>query len=277
VLRGPLPEPNDEDADLRYSPRGSADARGHTCTVAPAARRLDGLHVPGFVTGSRRSREQPIRNVALMGTRPAAAMKMLMSLTPAFAYAGPDPRTASNPMWAGFGYPPRHPRLVIAAAVAQTHLRRSVRRRHEDGEQREHIRRGIDEGARLVTGGPDTPEGPQRGYFVAPTVLSAVRSDMAIAQEEVLGPVLSILGYEDEEDAIRIANDSHFGLSGAAWSADEARAVRVARRIRTGQVDVNGGAFNPCAPFGGVGCSGKGRELGRHGFDEFSYMKSIPL
>ena len=96
---------------------------------------------------------------------------------------------------------------------------------------REHIRRGIDEGARLVTGGPDAPEGLQRGYFVAPTVLSAVRSDMAIAQEEVFGPVLSILGYEDEEDAIRIANDSRFGLSGAVWSADEARAVRVARRI----------------------------------------------
>ena len=142
---------------------------------------------------------------------------------------------------------------------------------------REHIRRGIDEGARLVTGGPDAPEGLQRGYFVAPTVLSAVRSDMAIAQEEVFGPVLSILGYEDEEDAIRIANDSRFGLSGAVWSADEARAVRVARRIRTGQVDVNGGAFNPAAPFGGVGCSGNGRELGRHGFDEFSYMKSIQL
>ena len=142
---------------------------------------------------------------------------------------------------------------------------------------REHIRRGIDEGARLVTGGPDAPEGLQRGYFVAPTVLSAVRSDMAIAQEEVFGPVLSILGYEDEEDAIRIANDSRFGLSGAVWSADEARAVRVARRIRTGQVDVNGGAFNPAAPFGGVGCSGNGRELGRHGFDEFSYVKSIQL
>jgi len=142
---------------------------------------------------------------------------------------------------------------------------------------REHIRRGIDEGARLVAGGPDAPEGLQRGYFVAPTVLSAVRSDMAIAQEEVFGPVLSILGYEDEEDAIRIANDSRFGPSGAVWSADEARAVRVARRIRTGQVDVNGGAFNPAAPFGGVGCSGNGRELGRHGFDEFSYMKSIQL
>jgi aldehyde dehydrogenase (NAD+) len=133
----------------------------------------------------------------------------------------------------------------------------------------------IDEGARLVTGG--APEGLQRGYFVAPTVLSAVRSDMTIAQEEVFGPVLSILGYEDEEDATRIATDTRFGLSGAVWSADEARAVPVARRIRTGQVDVNLGAFNPAASFGGVSCSGNGRELGRHGFDGFSYMKSIHL
>ena len=87
---------------------------------------------------------------------------------------------------------------------------------------REHIRRGIEEGARLVTGGADAAEGLQRGYFVAPTVFSDVRSDMAIAQEEIFGPVLSILAYDDEEDAIRIANDSRYGLSGAVWSADEA-------------------------------------------------------
>ena len=271
---------------------------------------LDGLHVLGFVTGSERSREQLIRNVALMGTRPAAAINALISLTLAFAYAGPDPRTANNPMWAGFGYPgapgiepggaeaptpfvPAGSQVtadvcivgsgagggLIAGMLAQSGLDDVVlAEAHRLGDPfdadtkmgplvsaeqrervREHIRRGIDEGARLVTGGPDAPEGLQRGYFVAPTVLSAVRSDMAIAQEEVFGPVLSILGYEDEEDAIRIANDSRFGLSGAVWSADEARAVRVARRIRTGQVDVNGGAFNPAAPFGGVGCSGNGR------------------
>ena len=142
---------------------------------------------------------------------------------------------------------------------------------------RDHIRRAVAEGARLVCGGADAPAGHDRGYFVAPTVLSDVRSDMAIAQEEVFGPVLSLLAHDGVEDAIRIANDSRYGLSGAVWSADEARALRVARRIRAGQVDVNGGAFNPCAPFGGVGCSGHGRELGAHGLGEFVYLKSIQL
>ncbi|HTN26124.1 MAG TPA: aldehyde dehydrogenase family protein [Solirubrobacteraceae bacterium] len=142
---------------------------------------------------------------------------------------------------------------------------------------REHIRRALAQGARLVCGGADAPAGHDRGYFVAPTVLSDVRSDMAIAQEEVFGPVLSIIAHDGEEDAVRIANDSRYGLSGAVWSADEARALRVARRIRAGQVDVNGGAFNPCAPFGGVGCSGHGRELGAHGLREFVYLKSIQL
>ena len=105
----------------------------------------------------------------------------------------------------------------------------------------------------------------ERGYFVAPTVFSDVSSDMTIAQEEIFGPVLSIMPYDDEDDAIRIANHSRYGLSGAVWAGDEARALRVARRIRTGQVDVNGGVFNPFAPFGGVGASGHGRELGAHG------------
>ena len=112
---------------------------------------------------------------------------------------------------------------------------------------------------------------------MAPTVFSDVRSDMTIAQEEIFGPVLSIIAYDDEEDAVRIANDSRFGLSGAVWSSDEGHALRVARRIRTGQVDVNGGAFNPYAPFGGVDCSGHGRELGAHGLEEFFYVKSIQL
>jgi aldehyde dehydrogenase (NAD+) len=142
---------------------------------------------------------------------------------------------------------------------------------------REWIRRGSQEGARLVTGGAEPPVGLDRGYFVAPTVFSDVRSDMTIAQEEIFGPVLSIIAYDDEEDAIRIANDSRFGLSGAVWSGDEGHGLSVARRIRTGQVDVNGGAFNPCAPFGGVDCSGHGRELGAHGLEEFFYIKSIQL
>jgi aldehyde dehydrogenase (NAD+) len=110
---------------------------------------------------------------------------------------------------------------------------------------------------------------------VAPTVLSDVTSDMKVAQEEIFGPVLVIIAYDDEDDAVRIANDSRFGLSGAVWSGDEDRAMRVARRIYTGQIDVNGGAFNPYAPFGGVGASGLGRELGMHGLEEFFYVKSI--
>jgi aldehyde dehydrogenase (NAD+) len=142
---------------------------------------------------------------------------------------------------------------------------------------RGHIRTGIEEGGRLVTGGGEPPAGLDRGYFVAPTVFSDVRSDMKIAQEEIFGPVLSIIPYDDEDDAVRIANDSRFGLSGAVWSADEQRAVRVARRLRTGQVDVNGAAFNPLAPFGGVKCSGHGRELGAHGLEEFFVLKSIQL
>jgi aldehyde dehydrogenase (NAD+) len=140
---------------------------------------------------------------------------------------------------------------------------------------RDWIRRGTQEGARLVTGGAEQPAGLGHGYFVAPTVFSDVRSDMPIAQEEIFGPVLSIIAYDGEEDAIRIANDSRFGLSGAVWSGHEGHALSVARRIRTGQVDINGGAFNPCAPFGGVDCSGHGRELGAHGLEEFFYLKSI--
>ena len=129
---------------------------------------------------------------------------------------------------------------------------------------RGYIRKGVEEGARLVTGGEEPPEGLDRGYFVRPTVFSDVRSDMTIAQEEIFGPVLSIIPYDDEEDAVRIANDSQYGLAGGVWSADEERAKRVARRIRTGQVEINGGVFNPLAPFGGYKQSGHGRELGRH-------------
>ena len=145
--------------------------------------------------------------------------------------------------------------------------------------QRERVRgyiaAGLDQGAKLVTGGAEAPEGLDRGFFVRPTVFSEVTSDMTIAQEEIFGPVLSILPYDTEDDAVRIANDTVYGLAGGVWSADPARAERVARRMRTGQVDINGGSFNPGAPFGGYRQSGIGRELGRFGVEEFLEVKSL--
>jgi aldehyde dehydrogenase (NAD+) len=142
---------------------------------------------------------------------------------------------------------------------------------------RGYIRKGVEEGARLVTGGEEPPEGLEQGYFVRPTVFSDVRNDMTIAQEEIFGPVLTIIPYDDENDAVRIANDSMYGLAGGVWSGDEERAKRVARRIRTGQVEINGGVFNPLAPFGGYKQSGHGRELGKFALEEYLQVKSMQL
>ena len=143
---------------------------------------------------------------------------------------------------------------------------------------RGYIRQGLQEGAELLAGGLEAPEGvPPGGYYVKPTVFGKVRNDMTIAREEIFGPVLSIIAYQDEEDAVRIANDTVYGLAGAVWSRDDARAQRVARRIRAGQVDVNGGAFNMNAPFGGFKQSGHGREAGVYGLEEFLEYKSLQL
>jgi betaine-aldehyde dehydrogenase len=143
---------------------------------------------------------------------------------------------------------------------------------------RGYIQKGIQEGAELVAGGAEPPEGvPPGGYYVRPTVFGRVKNSMTIAQEEIFGPVLSIIPYKDEEDAIRIANDTMYGLAGAVWSKDDARAQRVARRIRAGQIDVNGGAFNMNAPFGGFKQSGHGREAGVYGLEEFLEYKSLQL
>ncbi len=142
---------------------------------------------------------------------------------------------------------------------------------------RAYIELGVAEGARLVTGGPTAPEGLESGYYVRPTVFADVRPDMTIAQEEIFGPVLAIIPYADEDEALEIANDSIYGLAGGVWSGDRNRAIAFARRMRTGQVDVNGGRFNPLAPFGGYKQSGNGRELGRFGLEEFLETKAMQL
>ncbi|GAB3299011.1 aldehyde dehydrogenase family protein [Parasphingorhabdus pacifica] len=138
----------------------------------------------------------------------------------------------------------------------------------------DYIQKGISEGATVVTGGADKPTGTDKGYYVQPTVFSGVTPEMTIAREEIFGPVLAIMPYDDEEEAIRIANDSEYGLSGAVFGSDE-RAMAVARRIRTGQVAVNGGGFNPNAPFGGYKQSGNGREFGKFGLEEYLEVKAI--
>jgi len=142
---------------------------------------------------------------------------------------------------------------------------------------RGYIEKGVEEGAKLLTGGAEAPEGLDRGYFVRPTVFSDVTPEMTIAQEEIFGPVLVIQPYEGEDEAVRIANDSEYGLAGGVWSGDPERAIAVARRMRTGQIEINGGAFNPLAPFGGYGQSGHGRENGRYGLEELLQVKSLQL
>ena len=138
-----------------------------------------------------------------------------------------------------------------------------------------YISSGIAEGATLVAGGEGMPEGLDNGYFVKPTVFADVTPDMTIFREEIFGPVLTITTYETEEEAITLANDSEYGLSGGVWSSNEDRAMGVARALRTGQVSINGGPFNISAPFGGYKLSGNGRELGVYGLDEFLEVKSI--
>ena len=142
---------------------------------------------------------------------------------------------------------------------------------------RDYIRKGIDEGATLVLGGPEQPEDQPKGFYIKPTVFTDVTPDMTIAQEEIFGPVLSILTYTDDDDAVAIANNSIYGLHGGVQSADPERAKAVARRMRTGQVDINGAAFNTMAPFGGYKQSGNTRERGRWGLEEFLETKSIQI
>ena len=140
-----------------------------------------------------------------------------------------------------------------------------------------YIETGIKEGARLLVGGPDSVELPQTGYYVPATVFSDVAPDATIAQEEIFGPVLVIIPVDDEEEAVAVANGTRYGLSSAVWAADPDHAVSVGSRLDAGAVFINGGKFNPAAPFGGCKQSGYGRERGRFGLDEFLRTKSYQL
>ncbi|TDD57022.1 aldehyde dehydrogenase [Nonomuraea terrae] len=146
-----------------------------------------------------------------------------------------------------------------------------------DQQQRviDYIKLGVEEGARLVTGGPEVPKGLEKGNYVTPTVFADVDNRMRIAQEEIFGPVLVVIPYDDEDDAVRIANDSEYGLSGGVWSASTERALTVARRLRTGTVTLNGSPISFDGPFGGYKASGVGREYGRVGLTEYIEHKSI--
>ncbi len=141
----------------------------------------------------------------------------------------------------------------------------------------EAIRQGVAQGARLVCGGTEPPAGLEQGCYVRPTLLADVTNDMAVARDEIFGPVLCLLAFEDTEDAIRQANDTPYGLAAAVWAADADQAQDIARRLRAGQVSVNGAGWNYCAPFGGYKQSGNGREWGDEGLSEFVEIKSIQL
>lgn len=162
---------------------------------------------------------------------------------------------------------PRAPGSLMGPMVSEGQRQTVVR----------YIQAGIDEGATLVAGGIEKPEGLMQGAYVRPTIFGNVDNNMLIAREEIFGPVLCIIPYQSEAEAITIANDTVYGLSGAVWSGNAERAKAVARQLRAGQVFINGGAFNIQAPFGGYKHSGNGRELGHHGLNEFIEIKSLQL
>ncbi|MFY1616382.1 aldehyde dehydrogenase [Micromonospora sp. WMMD736] len=159
-------------------------------------------------------------------------------------------------------------------SAADTFIGPMIRR---DQQQRviDYINIGIEEGARLVTGGPQVPAGLENGNYVTPTVFADVDNGMRIAQEEIFGPVLAVIAYDNDDDAVRIANDSEYGLSGGIWSTDAARALAVARRLRTGTVTLNGSPISFDGPFGGYKASGLGREYGKVGLTGYVEHKSI--
>ena len=139
-----------------------------------------------------------------------------------------------------------------------------------------YIQQGIDEGAKLIVGGTDTPPGFDTGFYVEPTLFVDVDNSMTIAQEEIFGPVLAVIPYDDEDDAVRIANDNMYGLAGNVMSSSLERSLALARRLRAGIIGVNGGAaYGPDVPFGGYKASGVGRQNGYAGFDQYLEVKSV--
>lgn len=150
--------------------------------------------------------------------------------------------------------------------------------RRQQQRVRDYIRIGQQEGARLVVGGADMPDGLDRGWYVRPTLFAAAGNAMRIAREEIFGPVITVIPYRDDDEAVAIANDSDYGLAGSVWSDDTDRALALATRIHTGTVGVNQGyTMDPFAPFGGVKASGYGRELGPEGLDGYLDTKSIAV
>lgn len=166
-------------------------------------------------------------------------------------------------------------KLVVGDPQVETTTMGPVANGAQFARVQQMIESGIAEGAKLVAGGPGRPDGIAHGYFVRPTIFSRVTPAMTIAREEIFGPVLSIIAYQDEDDAVRIANDTPYGLSGYVSSPDLARARSVARRLRTGNVHLNGAPIDNTAPFGGYKQSGLGREWGAWGIEEYLETKAI--
>ncbi|HLY78271.1 MAG TPA: aldehyde dehydrogenase family protein, partial [Caulobacteraceae bacterium] len=137
------------------------------------------------------------------------------------------------------------------------------------------IKKGVEEGATLVTGGPGRPDGLEKGHFVKPTVFGNVTNDMTIAKEEIFGPVVSILGYQSVDEAVKIGNDTEYGLAAYISGTDQTKIREVAAQLRAGQVSINGGGGDPTAPFGGYKMSGNGREWGDYGFHEYLETKAM--